>query len=615
MSGMALPVIVGVGGINAAGRSSGYQSYQSMVRPMLSPEQQQANILAMGTLMGLTNPTLAEVQRGTMIRAIEASYFDTSATPWQASIELQGAGEELSFHINARRAPNPLPRNWRVLGADNDVLHIGVKGGVDCLVPAVRDFPVKTAAMLPGGFDPGALYASRNHPKGLQMALFAASDALGDCGLEWSLLQSQVAADQVSVYVGSAMGQLDYHGAGGMLSARLRGGRVTSKQCPLSLAEMPADFINAYVLGHVGRTGAALGACASFLYNLRMGVEDIQAGRAHIAFVGGADAQVLPEVMDGYAAMGALATPEGLAAIDGVPVDAANLRSICRPFGENCGFTMGESAQVIMLMSDELALRVGAQIYGSAPRVEVCSDGHKKSISGPGAGNYVTVAKILSQARAILGDRSLRHHGLVQAHGTSTPQNRVTEALILNRTAQAFGIESWPVAAIKTYVGHSLSAASADQLVASLGVWQYGVIPGIEHTPRIAEDVEQERLDFLLEHRRIDPAALDYAVLNSKGFGGNNASALILSPAKTHHIMRTRTDASAWANYLDKCAATAERSRSYDKLMASELQPTRYLFDHQVATDNDVTVTDSEVLIQGYGSISLHPSPTGYDCL
>ena len=57
MSGMALPVIVGVGGINAAGRSSGFQSYQSMVRPMLSPRQQQANILAMGTLMGLTNPT------------------------------------------------------------------------------------------------------------------------------------------------------------------------------------------------------------------------------------------------------------------------------------------------------------------------------------------------------------------------------------------------------------------------------------------------------------------------------------------------------------------------------------------------------------------------------
>jgi hypothetical protein len=49
--------------------------------------------------------------------------------------------------------------------------------------------------------------------------------------------------------------------------------------------------------------------------------------------------------------------------------------------------------------------------------------------------------------------------------------------------------------------------------------------------------------------------------------------------------------------------------------MASELQPTRYLFDHQVATDNDVTVTASEVLIQGYGSISLDPTPTGYDCL
>ena len=63
--------------------------------------------------------------------------------------------------------------------------------------------------------------------------------------------------------------------------------RVTSKQLPLGLCEMPADFINAYVLGSLGATGATIGACATFLYNLRQGVEDIQSGRRRVVMVGG----------------------------------------------------------------------------------------------------------------------------------------------------------------------------------------------------------------------------------------------------------------------------------------------------------------------------------------
>ncbi len=87
-------------------------------------------------------------------------------------------------------------------------------------------------------------------------------------------------------------GSLDNAGAGGMMKARYTGQRVTSKYCPLSLAEMPADFINAYVLGSLGSTGASLGACASFLYNLRHGIDDIRSGRARVAFIGAAEAPV-----------------------------------------------------------------------------------------------------------------------------------------------------------------------------------------------------------------------------------------------------------------------------------------------------------------------------------
>lgn len=614
MTRRALPVIVGLGGISAAGRSSGFQSYKSMVRSELRSAERAKNLQAMATLMGMDAPNEAAIEAGTMIRGITPQYFDPAAVSWNAPVRIDAEAGESQFWIHSKRLPNPLPAQWRVSAEVDDKVQITLVGEQSLLVPATRDFPVKTAGMLPDGFDPSTLYASRSHPKGLQMSLFAASDALAYSGLDWPTLQQLVGADRVSVYVGSAMGQLDYDGGGGLLSARARGSRVTSKHCPLSLAEMPADFINAYVLGHMGRTGATLGACASFLYNLRTGIEDIQSGRAQIAFVGGADAPVVPEVMDGYAAMGALATAEAMAAIDGVSTDQLDLRSICRPFGENCGFTIGESAQVIMLMSDELALQCGARVFGAAPLVEVCADGFKKSISGPGAGNYLTVAKMLASARGLLGEESVQHRGMVQAHGTSTPQNRVTEGMILSRVARAFGVEHWPVAAIKTYLGHSLGAASADQLVATLGVWQYGIIPGIKHTKSVAHDVETEGLDFVLKHKTIDPSELDFSVLNSKGFGGNNASALVLSPAYTHKFMRAKVTKDAWLAYQSRCEKVEERAESYDEAMSQALQPTRYLFDNDVVGDARVHVSKSSVAIDGLGAFPLTPSLNDYIC-
>ena len=60
------------------------------------------------------------------------------------------------------------------------------------------------------------------------------------------------------------------------------------------LAEMPADFVNAYLLGSVGQTGHNMGACATFLYNLRHGMFDIESGRSRVALVGGAEAPICP---------------------------------------------------------------------------------------------------------------------------------------------------------------------------------------------------------------------------------------------------------------------------------------------------------------------------------
>ncbi|MCB1731678.1 MAG: beta-ketoacyl synthase, partial [Halieaceae bacterium] len=410
----------------------------------------------------------------------------------------------------------------------------------------------------------------------------------------------RVGIDQMSVYAGSAMGQLDGAGIGGMIKARYLGQRVTSKFCPLGLAEMPADFVNAYVLGSLGSTGASLGACASFLYNLRQGIEDIRQGRARVVFVGSSEAPVNPEVMEGYAAMGALATDKGLRQLDGLAEDQEpDHRRACRPFAENCGFTIAESAQMVVLFDDALALELGATVFGAATDVFVNADGFKKSISGPGVGNYITMAKAVAAARAIVGERALRSGGLVQAHGTGTPQNRVTESAILDATARAFGIADWPVAAVKCYLGHSLGSASGDQLTATLGSWQDGIIPGISTIDAIAADVHHQHLSFSNTHRQTDPQQLAYAVINSKGFGGNNASATVLSPATVNGMLQRRYSKQEWRDWQRANEAVRERQQAYDDgMLAGTVKPV-YKFDHGVLADADVELDAHQIRVAG----------------
>ncbi|MBA6411959.1 beta-ketoacyl synthase [Parahaliea sp. F7430] len=608
MSTQRLPVIVGFGGINGAGRASGHHAYRRMVQSALPSKEREKTFAALAQLMGLPDSSEQQfILDHTLVRRIEQGHFDVDAVPWNKRFPTKGEGNTARFEIKRQYLPDVIPPTWTVTPISVTDVSVEISGPQDFLLPTEREFEVKAAGQLPTGFEPGKLYQSRNHPRGLQMMVYAASDALGSLGLDWQYVASKVAVDQVSVYAGSAMGQLDGAGAGGMLKARYNGQRITSKFCPLSLAEMPADFVNAYVLGSLGSTGASLGACASFLYNLRQGIHDIRSGRARIAFIGSAEAPINPEVMEGYAAMGALASDKGLRELDGIAAGTEpDHRRACRPFAENCGFTIAESAQMLVLFDDELAMELGATVFGAATDVFVNADGYKKSISGPGVGNYITMAKATAAVRAIIGDKALRSGGLVQAHGTGTPQNRVTESRILSETAKAFGIDRWAVAAMKSYLGHSLGSASGDQVTATLGVWQHGQIPGISTIERLADDVCSDHLDFAIEHRAIDPAQLHYTLINSKGFGGNNATATLLSPDLTRRMLKARYGKSQWQRWEAANAEVLERQDEYDEAMiAGQIAPT-YRFDHGVLEDEDVVYAQGEMHVGGH-RVDLNP--------
>jgi acetoacetyl-[acyl-carrier protein] synthase len=571
-----------------------------MVESVVDAPRRLAMLRALQQLSGLGHDERALLE-ATLIRRIGPTYFDPDHVAWNQRLPTRSNGSPVSFEVNRRHLPTPLPEDWQLKpGNDADHVHVQIIGEQQFLLPTHRDFEVKAASQLPDGFDPAALYPSRNHPRGLAMSVYGASDALGNLGIDWDALSASLPPEQVSVYAGSAMGQLDDNGTGGMLKARYRGSRVTSKFCPLGLAEMPADFVNAYVLGAAGSSGATLGACASFLYNLRHAVHDIREGRARVAFVGAAEAPITPEVMDGYAAMGALATDKGLRMLDGLSEEAVpDHRRACRPFGENCGFTMGESAQFLVLFDDRLALETGANILGAAADVFVNADGYKKSISGPGVGNYLTVARAAACARSIVGDIALRTGGFVQAHGTGTPQNRVTESQILSRVATAFGIEAWPVAAVKCYLGHSLSAASGDQIAATLGVWSAGWLPGIATTTALADDVATDGLAFSLQHAELNLAEQRYALINAKGFGGNNATATLLSPLQTMDMLRARHGDAAitqWERAREPVQAT--RLAREERVLAGQDSP-RYRFDYNVLGDEHVQFDSEGVSIGG----------------
>jgi acetoacetyl-[acyl-carrier protein] synthase len=433
------------------------------------------------------------------------------------------------------------------------------------------------------------------------MAVFAASDALSSLGCEWTRVKSSVSPDEMAVYACSSMGQLDDDGTGGMLKSALLGKRTTSKHCPLGFAEMPGDFVNAYVLGNVGGAGGTLGACATFLYNLEHAVQEIQSGRRRIVVVGVSEAPVTPEIMEGYHAMGALCDDDDLARLDGL--DSANKvdhRRASRPFSTNTGFTMSESAQFAVLMDDSLALELGLNILASVPAIYVNADGHKKSISSPGIGNYISLAKCAKLAASLLGPRTLAENTFIQAHGTSTPQNRVTESHVFNEVAKALHIPAWKIAAVKSYLGHSLGAAGGDQLMASLGVWEHGVIPGITSIDHTADDIHDSNLSICAKHTETGVDGIEAAFLNSKGFGGNNATALILSPQITMKMLGKKHGKNAMLAYQERNGAIKEtREANKSAVIKGQFKPV-YHFGENVVEGEDMDITNTSIGIPGF---------------
>ncbi|OUW08018.1 MAG: hypothetical protein CBD19_03420 [Gammaproteobacteria bacterium TMED159] len=542
------PVICSVGGINSAGRSSFNFSYKRLIIENLNKEKK---IELLKDLNNLTNGKITseiDILNKTLVRKINSDLYDP---------ELLMA----------------------------DVMKVNAAG------------------QLPEGIDISRMYNSRQHPKGIQMTIFGVTDCLKNIGKDWdNEIKPYINPKRIGVFSGPAIGQLDYEGMGGLLQSRKIGKRATSKHLSMSLIGMSADFINAYILGSLGKTGTVAGACATFLYNLDLALKGIKNNELDFTIVGSSEAPINPEITDGFLATTGIADDKKILEMqkrNGEGDNEINYRNSCRPFGDNAGMILGEGAQFVAVTTLEFALEKGLQILGGFTDVAINADGFKKSISSPGIGNYLTMAQSLSNTMKI--GCSLKN-SMVVAHGTGTFQNRSTESDVLNKVAEGFELKDWKVTALKGMLGHTMGPAAGDELMVALGIWNQGIIPGINTTNKLAQDVSSENLKFCLENTEVEKETIDTIFLNAKGFGGNNGSCGVVSP----YFIESLLDKKTLDKHKTMVSETNYAREEYFEQSINGSYELIYKSNEEILDpDIDMTISKDRVTLKNFKDIDL----------
>ena len=545
-----LPVICSMGGLNSGGRTSGNISYKRLVYENLSNEEKK-QVLKDLISLSEEKKTEKEILSGTLIRQID-DFLD----------------------------PKGLMTK-----------QIGVNAG----------------AKLPDFYEIDNLYNSKQHPRGIKMTVFGVNDALYNLGINWREdIQPLLDPNRVAVFAGPAIGQLDEKGLGGLMQSRLQEKRASSKHLSMSLIEMSADFINAYILGSVGKSGQVAGACATFFYNLNAATTLIKSNEVDFAVIGSAEAPINPEVTDGFFATTGIADDKKILAMQerhGEPFDKVDFSKACRPFGDNCGLVLGESSQFAIVTSLEFAIEIGAEILCAVPNVFINSDGIKKSISSPGIGNYLTMGQAFKK---YLKDHEKPKLSCVIAHGTGTFQNRSTESDVLSKCATSMGMKNLKVTGLKGYLGHTMGPAGGDQLACSLGIFDRGIIPGLNSTPKLADDVITNNLNFCMENEEIDTSDLDAFFLNAKGFGGNNATTSIYKSNFVKKMLPKLFSKSKLRSYEAALEKTRENKLLYNSNCLEGNFNLIYRANEEILNpETDLEMTSEAIKLKDYPDIKI----------
>ncbi len=332
-----------------------------------------------------------------------------------------------------------------------------------------------------------------------QFAVAAAGEALQDAGLD----MEKEDAYRVGCSIGSGIGSLQ---AIEREYARLleKGpSRVAPLFVPLMISNMAAGNVS-IAFGLKGKSLNVVTACATGTNSIGEAFRAIQYGDADVMVAGGTEGAVSPIGIAGFTSLTALS-------------DSTDPARCSLPFDKDrSGFVMGEGAGVVVLEELEHAAKRGAHIYGEVLGYGCSSDAyHITSPAEDGNG----AAKAMENA---LRDGKVKPEEVtyINAHGTGTHHNDLFETRAIKL---AFGEHAGDlkINSTKSMVGHLLGAAGAVEFIACVKEIEEGFI---HRTVGLKESEEELDLNYCRESYREE---VPYALSNSLGFGGHNASILV----------------------------------------------------------------------------------------
>lgn len=280
--------------------------------------------------------------------------------------------------------------------------------------------------------------------------------------------------------------------------------RVSPFYIPLLIANMAAGQIS-IVTGAKGPNLATTSACASGLHGIGYAYSDIRLGRVKAMISGGVESTITPMAVSGFNAMKALSTNNEF------PEKAS------RPFDlDRNGFVIGEGSGLLLLESLDSALERGATIYAEVAGFGASADAfHMTAPDDSGEGMALAMRQALKEAGA--SPEQIDH---INAHGTSTKLNDASETRAIK---EVFGKHAYDmlITANKSMIGHTLGAAGGIESVFSVLSIYHSRIPGT-----INLDTPDPECDLDYCAQGSVSRNISFALCNSFGFGGTNASIL-----------------------------------------------------------------------------------------
>ena len=364
------------------------------------------------------------------------------------------------------------------------------------------DYKVKLAAEVKD-FDAKEymdVKASKRMERFSQFAVAAAKEALEDSGLSLEKEDPY----RIGVCVGSGIGSLQSMEKEHKKLLEKGPGRINPLLVPMMICNMAAGNV-AIQFGLKGKCFNVVTACATGTHSIGEAFRSIQYGEADVMVAGGTESSITPLGVAGFTALTALSTSQN-------PLRASI------PFDkERNGFVMGEGAGIVVLESLEHAKARGARIYAELVGYgATCDAYHITSPAEDGSG----AAKAMEMAMKD-GNVNPEEIDYINAHGTSTHHNDLfeTKAMKLALKEHAYQV---PINSTKSMIGHLLGAAGGVEFITCIKTIEDGFIhdtAGLE--------MEDEECDLNYTKGEGVAAEVYYALTNSLGFGGHNASLLV----------------------------------------------------------------------------------------